>query len=120
MTEKRVHCSWTDNSAASIGEVNLKSGIIAGKRVLNNLHYELGADGYSEVFVDQVSEDVVAVTRHNPVSHQTVILVARTCFRPENVGRMSYVRPLKVPGDFCKWHQLSKQRNFSGLAFRCN
>lgn len=44
--------------------------------------------------------NVVAVTRHSPDNHQTVILVAHTAFQnPEPNARPSNVRPLVFEGD---------------------
>uniref|UniRef100_A0A8D8RVX4 Glycogen debranching enzyme n=1 Tax=Cacopsylla melanoneura TaxID=428564 RepID=A0A8D8RVX4_9HEMI len=60
--------------------VNLTSGIIGGKRALNRLHNELGLQGYTQVFVDQVDTDIVAITRHHPSSHESIVLVAFTAF----------------------------------------
>lgn len=51
-----------------------------------------------QVFVDQVTEHVVTVTRHNPVSHQSVVLVAFTSFRPPSQIKDGHIRPLKVQG----------------------
>ena len=50
------------------------------------------------MYVDRVSCDILSVTRHNPVSHQLVIMVARTAFsRPEN-DATGNVPPLVVSG----------------------
>lgn len=51
-----------------------------------------------QVFVDQVTEHVVTVTRHNPVSHQSVVLVAYTSFKPPAQIKEGHIRPLKVQG----------------------
>lgn len=51
-----------------------------------------------QVFVDQVTEHVVTVTRHNPVSHQSVVLVAYTAFKPPAQIKEHHIRPLKVQG----------------------
>ncbi|KAK8757967.1 hypothetical protein V5799_004401 [Amblyomma americanum] len=97
--EFRQYPMWSVNPTERPSCVHLHSGIIAAKRALNRLHYELGAQGYTQVFVDQVNPDTVAITRHSPVTHQSVILVARTAFQmPEKPNETGCVPPLCIPG----------------------
>lgn len=51
-----------------------------------------------QIFVDQLCHDTVAVTRHNPETHRSVVLVARTCFSPQSRNSASYIPPLHLPG----------------------
>ncbi|KAF2348981.1 Glycogen debranching enzyme central domain [Trinorchestia longiramus] len=97
VNEKRLYGKWSSDKP-TVGTVTASTGIIAAKRLLNNLHFSLGRDGFSQVFVDQVTTDVVTVTRHNPVSHESVVLVAYTSFSPPAAIGTPYVRPLKVQG----------------------
>ena len=48
--------------------------------------------------MDQVTEHVVTVTRHNPVTHQSIVLAAYTSFVPPSNIHNDFVRPLKVQG----------------------
>lgn len=95
--ESRVYAAWSD-SVPGRGEIDKNTGIVKGKKLLNKLHFELGSNGFNQVFVDQVTEHVVTVTRHNPVTHQSVVLVAYTSFRPPAGVMESNIRPLKVQG----------------------
>lgn len=97
--EVRQYPEWSD---VNIGPkyVGMHSGIIIAKRALNKLHFELGKAGYSQVFVDQVDPDVVAVTRHCPITHRSVVLIAHNAFSRDaachkNASRLS---PLRVEG----------------------
>ncbi|KAG5674403.1 hypothetical protein PVAND_004377 [Polypedilum vanderplanki] len=94
VTEERQYQEWGKN-------VNENSGIIAAKRALNDLHGLMGIEGYTEVFVDQMHPDIVAVTRQNPITHESFILVAHTAFSyPNPYAGATYVRPLIFEGKF--------------------
>ncbi|XP_014469825.1 PREDICTED: glycogen debranching enzyme isoform X4 [Dinoponera quadriceps] len=101
--EKRQYTSWTDNDdlANNIKYINSKTGIIAAKNALNDLHYTLGKQNFSQVFVDQIDSDTVAVTRHSPTTHESVVLVAFTAFKHPDSSTHDlrrHVKPLRVEG----------------------
>ncbi|KAJ8965550.1 hypothetical protein NQ314_004050 [Rhamnusium bicolor] len=81
--------------------VTKKSGIIAAKRAINDLHFTLGKEGYNQVYVDQMDSDIVAVTRHRPDTHQSYILIAFTAFGHPNEDagiHQRNIKPLKLEG----------------------
>ncbi|XP_043941550.1 glycogen debranching enzyme isoform X2 [Protopterus annectens] len=100
VSEERFYPKWNDDADPSnAGVVNLQSGIIAGKQAVNKLHQELASSGFLQVYVDQVDEDIVAVTRHSPNTHQSVVTVSRTAFRdPKKFQYRSDVPPMCIPG----------------------
>lgn len=59
----------------------------------------LGLEGFNQIFVDQMNTDIVGVTRQNPITHESFILIAHTAFGypNENAGPTS-VRPLIFEG----------------------
>lgn len=53
----------------------------------------------SKVYVDQLDEDTVAVTRHCPSTHQSVVTVSRTAFKnPETHQYREHLAPMYIPG----------------------
>ncbi|KAB5586606.1 hypothetical protein PHYPO_G00003630 [Pangasianodon hypophthalmus] len=100
ITEERLYPKWNpDALPSSPGEVNLQSGILAGKLALNRLHHELAEKGFTQVYVDQLDEDIVAVTRHCPSTHRSVVTVSRTAFKnPKTHHYREKVSPLFIPG----------------------
>ncbi|XP_061377922.1 glycogen debranching enzyme [Danaus plexippus] len=94
--EARLYAEWEEGEGEG---VNASTGLIAARRALNDLHLHLAASGYSEVYVDQMDADVVAVTRHEPHSRKSVILVAFTAFKaPDESSTGRYVKPLRFEG----------------------
>ncbi|KAJ0180195.1 hypothetical protein K1T71_004786 [Dendrolimus kikuchii] len=122
--ETRLYPAWGEggDSAPDEPRVGLDTGIVAAKRALNELHRELALGGYSEVYVDQMDGDVVAVTRHEPRSRRSVVLVAFTAFTaPEPdaaaaaAGRR--VRPLRFEGQLDEISAFARHpRLVNGLA----
>lgn len=97
--EFRQYPKWSCNPTRNPSAVNLHTGIIAAKRALNTLHFELGLQGYVQVYVDQVDTETVSITRHHPVTHQSVVLVARTAFMfPKKPNETGCIPPLCIPG----------------------
>ncbi|KAM6908602.1 glycogen debranching enzyme-like [Lycodopsis pacificus] len=93
----RYSC-WNSEAQTS-DQVNLQTGILAGKLALNMLHKELASEGFTQVYVEQLDEDVVAVTRHCPSNHQSVVAVLRRAIKnPETHRYTNDVPPLFIPG----------------------
>ena len=49
MTEERLYTSWTSENFPGKPFINETFGITAGKKILNDLHFKLGYEKYSEV-----------------------------------------------------------------------
>uniref|UniRef100_A0A8C5B3J3 Glycogen debranching enzyme n=1 Tax=Gadus morhua TaxID=8049 RepID=A0A8C5B3J3_GADMO len=106
MDEERLYACWTPRDPRTPqgrgpdpGEVDLQTGIVAAKLALNRLHRELVEQGFTQVYVDQVDEDIVAITRHCPSTHQSVVVVARTAFRDPHTHQYSlHAPPMFIPG----------------------
>ncbi|KAI0987877.1 hypothetical protein GJ496_006429 [Pomphorhynchus laevis] len=100
VTEERLYAKFTkDNKTTDPSTVNGNSGIIAARRVANKLHESLREEGFTQIYVDQVTTDIIAITRHNPSTHHSIVLVARTSFAlPDNPEHTGYIRPLFIPG----------------------
>lgn len=92
VNEERQYQAWGK-------QVNEQTGIVAGKRVLNDLHGLLGLEGFNQNYVDQMNPDIVGVTRQNPITHESFILVAHTAFSyPDPNAGSTNVRPLTFEG----------------------
>ncbi|VDO13465.1 unnamed protein product [Haemonchus placei] len=78
--EKRPYAKWGS-------ETTYNTGIVEARRILNDLHLTLARANYTQVFVDQMSPDVVGITRHNPITHDTVFIVAHTAFNKHHINK---------------------------------
>ncbi|XP_050499688.1 glycogen debranching enzyme isoform X2 [Diabrotica virgifera virgifera] len=103
--EDREYTEWTATDNLSVGNlryVTHKCGILKAKKAINDLHFLLGKQGFNQVYVDQMDADIVAVTRHCPVTHQSYILVAFTAFGHPNEDAGEHqrgIKPLRFEGN---------------------
>ncbi|XP_065155607.1 glycogen debranching enzyme isoform X2 [Atheta coriaria] len=98
--ETREYTEW-GSDPTNVRYVNFTNGILHAKKIINKLHHTLGFEGYEQVYVDQMDADIVAVTRHNPITHSSVILVAFTSFstpKESDIKSQRSVKPLRVEG----------------------
>ncbi|GAA6219495.1 glycogen debranching enzyme-like [Lates japonicus] len=98
ISEDHKYTCW-NSEAHTYDQVNLQTGILAGKLALNRLHQELAAEGFTQVYVEQLCEGVTAVTRHCPSNHQSVVAVLRRPVKnPERHHYKDDVPPMCIPG----------------------
>jgi len=95
VTEKRLYRQWSPGGVLSASSITSKTGMIYAKQLLNMLHQTLALNGFSQVFVDQRTPDVIAVTRHNPSTHYSYVMVAYTSFSDADLQELP---PLNIEG----------------------
>lgn len=98
VNEKRLYRSFAKDGKMGPGFVNENMGIISAKKAFNRLHGEISSNGFDQLFVDQLTGDVCAITRHNSVSHQSIIMIARSAFGMPSDLSGKGVPTFKVPG----------------------
>lgn len=100
VNESRRYGQWSEKQLDALDgtSVSYQSGIVYAKRICNDLHQKLQQEGFTEIFVDQVDSNVIAVTRHNPNTHKSVVLVGRTCFTPQEPNVTGFIRNITIAG----------------------
>ncbi|CAF3842347.1 unnamed protein product [Rotaria sp. Silwood1] len=88
--ETRFYPKWGYQSE----QTNEKTAMISIKKSLNKLHIDLAQQGYTQLLVDQLTKNVLLITRYNPSTHKSILLIAYTSFIEENVR----ISPLSIEG----------------------
>lgn len=102
--ESRPYTTWSSDKSEN--SVCSNSGIVAVKAELNRLHQKLAEDGYTQIYSDMVTDDVIRVERHCPTSHKSCYLIAHTAFwAPKGFPTKSnrsknhcFIPPMLIPG----------------------
>ncbi|CAG9534789.1 unnamed protein product, partial [Cercopithifilaria johnstoni] len=77
VSETRNYTTWN--------EIKQSPAIIPARAALNRLHIWLAEHNYTQIYVDQRTSDIVALTRHNPITHEKVIMIAYTAFNRDAI-----------------------------------
>ena len=95
--ERRPYARWRPDRSESHGEVFVgsESYIFKAKNLLNNLHFKMSSEGFNEIFVDLLDDEVIAITRSNPNTHESIVLLSRTAFYHQNEKKT--INEFRVP-----------------------
>lgn len=92
---------YTSISSAAPVEAKAGDGGIGGiKKLLNQIHTQMGKDGYTESYLDH-KEQYITVQRVNPQSRKGYFLIAHTAFPGYGTGNGGF-QPLTLPGTKAK------------------
>ena len=81
-----VHVVKEKRKYSNYKEEELSYGLFKIKRELNRLHASMIGEGYTEIYVHDVTESVISITRHNPNTLDSYVLITHTSFcQPEAV-----------------------------------
>ena len=74
----------------------LATGITQAKAYLNNLHRSLGVT-HHQIFIDQHTAEIVAVTRHSETTLENVICIAYTAFTyPPEETQNGHIKSMNI------------------------
>ncbi|KJE96034.1 glycogen debranching enzyme [Capsaspora owczarzaki ATCC 30864] len=85
VTETRYYSSWVETtdenpSLDPSAITTLDSGITRAKAILNSLHRSMIPNMFNQTFVDRLTDNVVAITRHCPITHESIVMVAHSAY----------------------------------------
>ena len=81
VNELRRYRKWGESAeGADPTTVNHGTGIIHPRSLFNRLHTRMAVERYDEIYVDHMSDSVISVTRHCPLRHRKILMMARTVF----------------------------------------
>eukprot|EP00438_Fugacium_kawagutii_P027890 Skav222031 [mRNA] locus=scaffold1619:91815:95405:- [translate_table: standard] len=84
--------------------INKLPGILTVKQVLNKLHVQLGKDGYTEIDVQFLADDTLAVERRSPDNSHSVWFVIRSAFWRNRMGDGLDAKVLELDGVLSHLH----------------
>ncbi|KRY68177.1 Glycogen debranching enzyme, partial [Trichinella pseudospiralis] len=108
VSEKRLYRSWAsenectpkEEGVGDDGTVNIESGILQARLALNKLHLYLSTNGFTQLYVDRKTDEVHMIKRQNPITGESVVIVARNCFNPAgSASGRGLLAPCNLIGD---------------------
>lgn len=92
--ETRVYQAWTD-AEPTRGECNESSGIVRCKRLLNKLHFELGANGYNQVIYEDCNFSCFVASHYKSTNFVSLLLQYLWCL-------YYFLAYRRIVSSFCK------------------
>ncbi|KAJ3616638.1 hypothetical protein Zmor_011773 [Zophobas morio] len=99
VNEERLYAPFKEESNACAHAVSMEDGLLGVRKVLNELHIKMAEENFSEIYVDQVNNDVITITRHSPLTRQSFIMVTNSAFTERSGPYNQIVSPIAVSGE---------------------
>eukprot|EP00127_Corallochytrium_limacisporum_P001381 Clim_evm3s55 gene=Clim_evmTU3s55 len=92
--EWRSYMSWGKQAK----QMSMHTGIVRARKVLNDLHVLMGKRGFSTIYIDQMTDEVLTVTRQSVDTHESYLLYIKSAFSREHTQDDGHAPDLFIPG----------------------
>jgi len=101
-----------DRLYRTMEEIPVEKTLIEIKKSLHQIHFDLSQQGFHQLLVDQLTSNVIMMTRYNPQTHQTMILISHTSFIRNDENRWEHIPSVSFDGQISSIRHESSLKHF--------
>ena len=101
-----------DRLYPTLEQIPVEQTIIHIKRSLHQIHQQLDQQGFHQFLVDQLTSNVLTITRYNPLTHESMLLVSHTSFTRPDGNHWEHVPSISFDGEIREIRHESSLKHF--------